>query len=56
MQHSHLFSKIYLTDVPEKSQIQSDRGIRDLMRLYAYNLTNHDIAVMMKFDTLFISE
>lgn len=39
-----------------KSQIQTETGIRDLMRLYAYNFTNHPVAVMMNFDTVFLSK
>jgi len=37
-----------------KKEIQTDdnNGIRDLMRLYAYNFTNHDVAIMINFDTI----
>jgi len=36
-----------------KDEIQYNAGIRDLLHLHAYNLTNHQVAVMMDFDTIF---
>jgi len=43
-----------LSDIPHmSSQVSTQPGIRDLMRLYAFNLTNHPVAVMMSFDTVF---
>lgn len=43
--------------MPDKSSlIDAESGIRDLLRLRAFNLTSHPVAVMMNFDTIFKSK
>lgn len=36
--------------------MNSGGDTRDLMRLYAYNLTNHAAVIMVDFDTVFLSK
>jgi len=42
-----------VSDPNLKDQIQTESGIKDLMKLYAYNLTTHDIVVTIDYDTIF---
>lgn len=49
--------QVAFSDIPDgdlKTQIETETNIRDLMRLYAYNLTRHPVAVTMNFDTVLL--
>eukprot|EP00546_Thalassionema_frauenfeldii_P020972 CAMPEP_0178903840 /NCGR_PEP_ID=MMETSP0786-20121207/5373_1 /TAXON_ID=186022 /ORGANISM="Thalassionema frauenfeldii, Strain CCMP 1798" /LENGTH=1220 /DNA_ID=CAMNT_0020575241 /DNA_START=105 /DNA_END=3767 /DNA_ORIENTATION=+ len=50
---------VSLSELPSNSyvrdNINNEDGIRDMLKIHAYDLTNHPVAVLMNFDSIFLN-